>query len=69
MKIEGKELTPDHFLSPITYVPNHAKGNPGHKDCKLGLLYKYNNIQGTIKMINCESRTVQSVDSRNLVWG
>lgn len=68
MKIENKKIHfPEHYLSPITYVPAHANGDINHKDCCLGLLHRYN--QKIIFMINCKTRTVQSVNPKNIRWG
>ena len=67
MKIENREVTFDDILSPITYVPVHAKGNPQHKDAELGVIYRL--TRKHIKMLNCKTRTVQMVDPKFLMWG
>lgn len=68
MKIENIELNLDkHYLSPITYVPNHVNGNAGHKDCEQGVIISFTN--SIVKVLYCKSRTVQFTNPDNLVWG
>lgn len=70
MKIEGKELDKDkHYLDNVTYVPNHANGNTGHEDCEQGVIISWDDMTGTVKVLYCKGRTVQSTMPENLVWG
>lgn len=70
MKIENVELDSDiHYLNPVTYVPNHVQGNAGHPDCEQGVIIYVDNINNTLKILYCKSRTVQLTDPKNLVWG
>lgn len=70
MKIENIELDiVKHYLSPVTYVPNHAAGNAGHPDCEQGVIISYREHLSIVKVLYCKSRTVQSTSSDNLVWG
>ncbi len=68
MEIEGREVTvPANYLDPVTYIPGHAKGNAGHKDCEQGVII---NIKGShVGVLYCKSRTVQATHPTDLVWG
>lgn len=68
MKIEGRELNiEEHYLSPVTYVPRHAGGNAGHKDCEQGVIINVG--YDSVKVLYCKSRTVQNTEPEDLVWG
>ena len=67
MKIENIEITNKNYLDPVTYVPNHAKGNAGHKDCKQGVII--NLREDIVMVLYCNTRTVQSTRPEDLVWG
>lgn len=68
MRIENIELDlKRHYLNPVTYVPNHVKGNAGHKDCEQGVIISIQT--NTIKVLYCKSRTVQVTNPDDLVWG
>ena len=68
MKIENIELDLDiHYLNPVTYVPNHVDGNAGHKDCEQGVIVSENST--AVRVLYCKSRTTQSTDPKDLVWG
>lgn len=68
MKIEGKPVDLEHnYLDPVTYVPNHANGNAGHADCEPCVVISINDT--TLFVLNCKTRTVQAVNTDNLVWG
>jgi len=68
MKIEGREVSREcNLLDPVTYVPRHAKGNAGHKDCVQGVIATVR--ESTIGFLNCKTRTVQTCDPNDLVWG
>lgn len=69
MKIEGKEVTEDNYLDPVTYVPAHAHGNAGHKDCEQGVIIGTSSQDEDIRVLYCKSRTVQRTRAENLVWG
>lgn len=75
MKIENIELDIiKHYLNPVTYVPNHAKGNAGHIDCEQGVIISFKTNTNpykhdTVKVLYCKSRTIQSTEPNNLVWG
>lgn len=68
MKIDGREISmPDNYLDPVTYVPGHVNGNAGHKDCEQGVIIR---IDGdTVFVLYCKTRTVQSTNPDELVWG
>jgi len=66
-KIEGKELIVEDYLTPVTYVPTHAKGNAGHEDCELGVIIRW--TADTVFVLYCKSRTTQGTYPHNLVWG
>ena len=68
MNIEGRKLTPkDHYLDKVTYVPHHAHGNAGHKDCEQGVIVEIRS--DTVMVLYCRGRTVQSTNPADLVWG
>lgn len=68
MKIQGKEITLEgDYLNKVTYVPSHAEGNAGHKDCEQGVIISYNDE--FVKVLYCKGRTVQATNPKDLVWG
>ena len=68
MKIKGKEISnEDNYLDSVTYVPTHANGNAGHPDCEQGVIIEIK--KNHVMVLYCKSRTVQSTDPDNLVWG
>ena len=68
MKIEGREITiENNYLDPVTYVPQHAKGNAQDRHCEQGVIIRI--TQTTVMVLYCKSRTVQSTDPELLVWG
>lgn len=68
MKIEDREVDPDNnYLDPVTYIPSHAKGNAGHKDCQPGVIIRI--TSEAVFVLYCNTRTVQSTDPSDLVWG
>lgn len=67
-KIEDMLLNlEDHYLDKVTYVPTHAEGSAGHEDCKHGVIISFNS--DNVKVLYCESRTVQATRPEDLVWG
>jgi hypothetical protein len=68
MKIEGKEVLERHIYSPVTYVPAHANGNAGHKDCEQGVLIGVT-ANDDARVLYCTGRTIQVTDPSDLVWG
>jgi len=70
MKIEGKSVNmPDNYLDPVTYVPGHAHGNAGHKDCEQGVLIRKTDDEEAVFVLYCKSRTVQRTNPDELIWG
>ena len=67
MKIDGRELSEEDYLSPVTYVPSHADGNAGHPDCEQGVIIRWG--EGVVHVLYCTSRTVQATAPYDLVWG
>ena len=68
MKIVNTELKIEkHYLNPVTYVPGHVNGNAGHKDCEQGVIIDIR--KNTVMVLYCKSRTVQSTNPDDLVWG
>lgn len=68
MWIEGKKLNiKDHYLNSVTYVPAHAKGNTSHKDCEQGVIVDFS--EQSVAVLYTHSRTVQTTNSSDLVWG
>ncbi len=68
LKIEGRTINPaDNYLDSVTYVPNHAHGNAGHEDCQQGVIISV--TEDVVRVLYCDSRTVQATNPENLVWG
>lgn len=68
MKIQDIELDiTNHQFSPVTYIPEHAHGNAGHPDCEYGVIISFTST--TVKVLYCNSRTIQSTQAKHLVWG
>ena len=68
MKIANREVsTESNYLDPVTYVPNHAEGNAGHKDCELGVIIEVR--EENVMVLYCKTRTVQATNPKDLVWG
>ena len=66
--IDGIEVAQgDFYLSPVTYIPTHAKGNAGHEDCERGVLVRVSDYHAFV--LYCKSRTVQTTAPEDLVWG
>ena len=69
MKIQNRELRQKDIMSAVTYVPLHAEGNASHKDCDRGVIITFSESLGTVGVLFCSSRTVQTVEPEYLVWG
>lgn len=68
VKIQGKTVTTErNYLDPVTYVPNHAKGNANHPDAQLGVILAV--TEHGIRVLYCKSRTSQLTNPENLVFG
>lgn len=68
MQIQGRTIDiSKHYLEPVTYVPNHAKGNANHSDSERGVIIRRS--EKYVFILNCKSRTVQAANPENLVWG
>ena len=68
-KIEDKEVSDVwNYLDPVTYVPAHAKGNAGHKDCEKGVFIRLKK-EGYASVLYCNTRTVQVTSLKDLVFG
>lgn len=67
MKIEGRDLKSSDYLSPVTYVPSHAEGNAGHKDCEQGVIITWGPTH--VRVLYGKSRTTQATNPEDLVWG
>lgn len=67
MKIQGREITGEDYLSPVTYVPKHAQGSTRHPDCERGVIIKHN--QTGVAVLYSYSRTVQITQPEDLIWG
>jgi len=68
MQIDGVRVNIDnHYLSPVTYIPGHANGNAGHKDCEQGVIIRLSD--DCVFVLYCKGRTVQSTNPNDLVWG
>ena len=69
MKIEGRRVKACHMFDPVTYVPNHAKGDASHEDCEQGVITGFSGEQGVVRVLYCKSRTIQATNPGDLVWG
>ncbi len=68
LEIEGRPLNlADNYLDPVTYVPSHVHGNAGHEDCQQGVIISF--TENFVKVLYCNSRTVQFTNPEDLVWG
>lgn len=68
MQIESRDVaTPKNYLDPVTYVPAHATGNAGHEDCRQGVIVGV--TMSMVRVLYCNTRTVQSTNPDDLVWG
>lgn len=68
MKIENREISIEkHYLDKVTYVPGHADGNAGHKDCEQGVIIEIG--QKFVRVLYCSGRTVRATSPEDLVWG
>jgi len=68
MQIDGRAVDiSKNYLDPVTYVPAHANGNAGHEDCEKGNIISVSS--NAIKVLYSKSRTVQSTNPEDLVWG
>lgn len=68
MKIEKIKVTKDDYFSPVTYVPEHAKGNAGHVDAEQGVLISVEG-ENKVRVLYCTGRRIKVTDPRFLVWG
>ena len=66
MKIENKVVTDSDYLSPVTYIPQHAK-DAGHPDCERGVIISFTDT--VVKVLYCNSRTLQTTETDLLLWG
>ncbi len=68
MKIEGREIsTEKNYLDPVTYVPAYANGNAQHYEAEQGVIIR--TTETSVMVLYCKSRTVQSTNPNDLVWG
>ena len=64
MKIENKEIKlPQDYLRPVSYVIKDEESN----SYKRGVIISFSDE--FVKVLYCESRTVQSTRACDLVWG
>jgi hypothetical protein len=61
--IEGIQVTEDH-MDPVTYIPNHAKGDVNHSDVEHGTI-SFN--ESCLFEIQISMR--ESTPTNLLVWG
>lgn len=66
MQIQGRELVDSDRGSKVTYVPGHAKGNAGHKDCEEGTISSWND---KFVFVNYGTGTSKATRPEDLVWG
>lgn len=72
--IEGQPIElPENLYDKVTYVPPHAKGNAGHKDCDqgviVGVVFPTDKYAAAIRVLYCKGRNVQQTPPELLVWG
>ncbi len=68
MEIQGKPVTTKgNYLDPVTYVPTHADGNAGHKDCEKGVVIRVSDTH--VFVLYNIGRNVQATRPEDLVWG
>lgn len=65
--IEGRIVTGADYLSPVTYVPAHAKGDAMHKDCRQGVIIRTSGAM--VRVLYSYTRTTRATKDKDLVWG
>ncbi len=66
MEIQNIKLERKHLGLFVTYIPNHAKGNPAHTDAERGIISTINNLGVWVRF---KSPNGQKCNPDNLVWG
>ena len=66
LQIEGRILKESDIHSKVTYVPLHAEGNAGHKDCEGGIITSWNDCYIFVNYGKGHSNATRPED---LVWG
>lgn len=66
MKIGNTKIIKEHIGTKVTYIPPHAKGNAGHKDCQGGTIGSWNS---SFIFVNYGTGTNAATKPENLVWG
>jgi hypothetical protein len=64
--IEGVQVTEDHIGDPVTYIPNHAKGDVNHSDVEHGTISSFNE---SCLFVRYKSACGESTPTNLLVWG
>lgn len=67
MSVDGKILDDGDVGRDVTYVPNHAGGNAGHRDCERGVITSWNSRFVFVRFGS--SATPKACYPFNLVWG
>ena len=66
MRIEGREISlPRDYLAPVTYIPKHSE-SASHRQ---GVIVGINITSNLVRVLYCKSRTVQTTNPDDLVWG
>jgi hypothetical protein len=68
MRIQGRELKDSDKGSKVTYIPTHAEGNAGHKDCEGGTISSWNDSCVFVNYYGTETKG-QATYPEDLVWG
>lgn len=66
VSIENIELNDSHIFRAVQYVPDHAEGNRGHKDCQAGFITGWS---GGGVFVRFRGDTSQRCNAVNLKWG
>lgn len=54
----------------VTFVPNHAKGNINHPDCRIGFIKNASDVKGEMNQrvrVSFEGKTAIPIPARNLI--
>lgn len=66
MEIQGKKITEDDIGRRVTYIPNHAKDDPGQWE--RGVLSSFNDSNGGV-WVRFKGPTGERCNTENLIWG
>ena len=66
VSIENRKVVIDDIGSPVTYIPNHAKGDASHPDAERGHI---SSLRDGKIWVRFKAANGELVKPQNLVWG